>query len=110
VTATPAETETPTPTPETPTAQTPLTITNVLLVGVERDPSRPNGAIAKIQIEFTGGQGPFKFFDENIEQEHNPVDALTACGATLVHTVRVDSADGQTDSQAYYFSPVNCPP
>lgn len=110
MTATPAETDTPTPSPEPPTAETPLNITNVLLVGVERDPSRSNGAIAKIRIEFTGGQAPFKFYDENIEQQDNPVDALTSCGATLVHTVRVDSADGQTDSQAYYFSPVNCPP
>ncbi len=121
VTPTPGHTPTPTSTsklPPTPTqrpvvvpnAGGPLNITNVPLVSVQRDPSRTNGAIAKIKIEFTGGRSPYTYYEEGVRQRGNPVNALTACGATLVHTVRVDSADGQTDSQSYYFDPIVCPP
>ena len=121
-----AETASPTPTgvmTDTPTAtatrpivfvtstpQSPLNIVNIYLEQVIKDDTRPNGAIAKIKIEFSGGKPPYTFYDEGLKQKGNPVDALTSCGATLVHTVRVDSADGQTDSQAYYFSPIICPP
>jgi hypothetical protein len=109
-------TDTPSPTPTqrpliaTSTPQGPLTITNLFVEQVIHDEARPNGAIAKIRIEFTGGKPPFTFYDEGIKQKGNPIEALTSCGATLVHTARVDSADGQTDSQAYYFSPITCPP
>ncbi|MBI3244843.1 MAG: hypothetical protein HYZ49_21400 [Chloroflexi bacterium] len=109
-------TDTPTPTATRPvvfataTPLPPLNITNIFLEQVIKDDTRPNGAIAKIKIEFSGGKPPFTFYDEGLKQKGNPVDALTSCGATLVHTVRVDSADGQTDSQAYYFSPITCPP
>ncbi|MEK7327863.1 MAG: hypothetical protein AAB217_21670 [Chloroflexota bacterium] len=94
----------------TSTPRGPLTITNLFVEQVIRDEARPNGAIAKIRIEFTGGRPPFTFYDEGLKQKGNPIEALTSCGATLVHTARVDSADGQTDSQAYYFSPITCPP
>ena len=94
----------------TATPRGPLTITNLFVEQVIRDDTRPNGAIAKIRIEFTGGRPPFTFYDEGLKQKGNPIEALTSCGATLVHTARVDSADGQTDSQAYYFSPITCPP
>ena len=107
-TATPTATQRPFIASSTP--QGPLTITNIYLEQVLRDDTRPNGAIAKIKIEFSGGKPPYTFYDEGLKQKGNPVDALTSCGATLVHTVRVDSADGQTDSQAYYFSPIICPP
>ncbi len=87
-----------------------LTISAVSLVSVQRDASRPNGAIAKIRIDFNGGKPPYTYYEENVRQSGNPVDALTACGATLIHTVRVDSADGQTASKPYYFASITCPP
>ena len=112
LTDTPSPTATATQRPfiATSTPRGPLTITNLFVEQVIRDDTRPNGAIAKIRIEFTGGRPPFTFYDEGLKQKGNPIDALTSCGATLVHTARVDSADGQTDSQAYYFSPITCPP
>ncbi len=110
LTDTPTATATQRPFIATSTPRGPLTITNLFVEQVIRDEVRPNGAIAKIRIEFTGGRPPYTFYDEGIMQKSNPVDALTSCGATLVHTARVDSADGQTDSQAYYFSPITCPP
>ncbi|MEK7784188.1 MAG: hypothetical protein AAB658_02025 [Chloroflexota bacterium] len=109
-TPTPTATATQRPFIATSTPQGPLTITNLFVEQVIRDEARPNGAIAKIRIEFTGGRPPFTFYDEGLKQKGNPIEALTSCGATLVHTARVDSADGQTDSQAYYFSPITCPP
>ena len=53
----------------------PLVITNVQVINVRRDASRPNGAIATVQISFTGGTGPFSFFDEGAAkpaQAHPP--------------------------------------
>ena len=66
-------------------------------------------SIRKLKYTFTGGLAPYKFFDEGIPQLDNPVQALTECGGTLIHTVRVESADGQGASQTYYFSPIVCP-
>nr|MBI2904780.1 LysM peptidoglycan-binding domain-containing protein [Chloroflexota bacterium] len=102
-TAAPTLTATITPVPA------PLRITAVTLVNVVRDLARPNGAVAYVRVTFTGGLAPYKFFDEGIPQLDNPVQALTECGGTLIHTVRVESADGQGASQTYYFSPIACP-
>ena len=99
----PSETPPPTPVPET------LRITNIVLVNVVRDVARPNGAVAFIRIEFSGGLPPYHYYDENIQQLGNPVQALTDCDGALIHTVRVESADGQTASQNYFFSPIVCP-
>ncbi len=99
----PAAAATPTHTPS------PLRITNITLVQVEPDAARPpNGAVAFVRIEFTGGLPPYTFYDEG-KKFDNPIQANTECGGTVIHTARVDSADGQTASQAYYFSPIICP-
>ena len=105
-TATPTQTETSGPS-RTPTLG-PLTITNVAVIGVRRDSSQPNGAVATVQIFFTGGRGPFSFFDEGQSKPGNPFDVITTCGASLVHTATITSDDGQTASQPY-FATVNCP-
>jgi hypothetical protein len=115
-TMTPTGTPTPTPTPtETETAGPsktptlgPLTITNVSVVAVRRDASQPNGAVATVQVFFTGGRGPFSFFDEGQSKPGNPYEVVTTCGASLVHTATVTSQDGQTASQPY-FAKVDCP-
>jgi len=104
---TPTATETPIPT-DTPVPE-PLRITGVALVNVVLDSSRPNGAIAFVRVEFTGGVPPYTVYDEDIPQFNNPFQALSKCGDTLIHTVRVVSADGQSASQTYYFSPIACP-
>jgi LysM repeat protein len=105
----PAPTETATPIPtETPIPET-LAILHVVLESVERDPSRPNGAVAIIRIEFAGGAPPFTFSDEGVVQPGNPIRVLADCDGALIHTVRLDSADGQVAVKSYYFSPITCP-
>jgi hypothetical protein len=86
----------------------PLVISNVQVINVRRDATQPNGAIATVQIFFGGGRGPFQFFDENLPKPGNPFEVDTTCGASLVHTARVTSADGQSAAQPY-FATVNCP-
>ncbi len=104
---TPTETETPLPT-VTPIPEK-LIIVHVVLESVERDPSRSNGAVAIIRIEFTGGAPPYIFSDEGVLQPENPIRTLAECDGTLIHTVRLDSADGQVAVKSYYFSPITCP-
>ncbi len=93
----------PTPIPES------LQIVNIALHKVARDPSRPSGAIAFVYVEFTGGLPPYLLYHDGVPQPANPIQALTDCDSVLTHTVRVDSADGQTASKPYYFSPITCP-
>jgi LysM repeat protein len=100
---TPTAVPTATPVPE------PLQILNVSLANVVRDGSRPNGAIAFVHISFTGGAAPYTFFDEDLPQPGNPMQILTECDGTLIHTARVASADGQSASETYFFAPIACP-
>ncbi|MBI3241324.1 MAG: LysM peptidoglycan-binding domain-containing protein [Chloroflexi bacterium] len=106
-TPTPTETATLTPT-ETPIPEK-LAITNVVLENVERDESRTNGAIAIIRVEFSGGLPPYAISDEGIIQAGSPMRIPAECDGTLIHTARVDSADGQIAVKSYYFSPITCP-
>ncbi len=100
----PAATSAPTAVPA------PLRITNITIFKVVYDAARPpQGAVVYLKIEFAGGLPPFSFYDEGIRQLDNPIQALTDCGATVIHTARVDSADGQSASKSYYFSPIVCP-
>lgn len=93
-----------------PTALQPLTITNILLVLVERDPTRDNGAIASLQIVYSGGRGPYTIFHDDTLQPENPFKVLTVCHGTLLHTVRLVSGDNQVVTKQYYLWPVDCPP
>jgi hypothetical protein len=81
----------------------------VVVTSVRRDASRDNGALATVQVFVAGGQGPYQFFDEGDSKPGNPFEVATTCGASLVHTASVRSADGQVASKAY-FSNINCPP
>jgi hypothetical protein len=113
-------TETPTPT-LTPTRTyvpvivvrptiAPLEITNVLLIRVERDRVRENGAIVYLQVVYAGGKGPYRIFHDDTLQPENPFQVLTVCDGTIVHTIIVASEDGQSVTQGYYFEHVYCPP
>jgi|GEM_PF-1924480 len=103
------------PTPTTraliprPTPQ-PLDITNVLLIGVERDPTRDGGAIASLQVVYSGGRAPYRIYHDDTEQPENPFKVLTLCDGTIVHTIRLTSGDGQSVTKKYYLSPIKCPP
>jgi hypothetical protein len=88
----------------------PLTITNILLIKVERDETRINGAIASLQIVYSGGRAPYRIFHDDTLQPENPFQVLTVCHGTIVHTVRVTSGDKQTVTKKYYLSPIDCPP
>ncbi|MBI3760661.1 MAG: hypothetical protein HY260_02200 [Chloroflexi bacterium] len=101
---TPTDTETPTPTlgsGSSTTTGSPLTITDVRLIAVRRDATRDNGAIATVEILFTGCAPPYTFADEHQFKPGNPFEVATTCAAGLVHTATVTSADGQADSKPY---------
>jgi murein DD-endopeptidase MepM/ murein hydrolase activator NlpD len=100
-TATTVPTDTPVPSP--------LHVNGVTLVSVQADSSRPNGAIATIYINVSGGNAPYTFYNDGAPQAGNPFPVLTECGGALLHTLRVLSGDGQTVDYPYYYSPVNCP-
>ena len=106
-TRSPAPALTPT---QAPTQSSPhLQITHITLLGITRDSLRPNGAIATVRLEHTGGVPPYNFYDNDILQVGNPFRILTHCGGALIHTIRITSADNQTDSQTFALSPVVCP-
>lgn len=92
-----------------PTPQ-PLLITNVLILGVERDPLRDQGAIVSIQVVYSGGRAPYTIYHDDTEQKNNPFKVLSVCDGTLVHTIRLVSGDKQSVTKKYYFSPIVCPP
>jgi LysM repeat protein len=100
---------TPTSTPTATAIPNPLQINGLTLVSVQRDPDRPNGAIASLFIDFSGGLAPYTIYNDNVPQTSNPIQILTECGGTLIHTLRVLSADGQSVERPYYYSPVVCP-
>jgi hypothetical protein len=109
LTLTPTATRTRRPVFFTPTVA-PLQVTNVLLIRVERNPNKENGAIAYIQVVYAGGRGPYTIFHDDTLQPDNPFQVLTVCNGTVVHTIIVNSADGQSITQGYYFEKVACPP
>ncbi|MBI3764670.1 MAG: SH3 domain-containing protein [Chloroflexi bacterium] len=92
-----------------------------------RDPNRPGGAIATIKVEFDGGVSPFNVISDGTTKLSGVVPTTrletgsgvviatltytetTECAGTIVHTVTVQSADGQAMTQGYYQSPVECP-
>jgi len=88
----------------------PLIITNILLIKVERDETRINGALASLQVVYSGGRAPYRIFHDDTLQPENPFQVLTICHGTLVHTLRVTSGDKQTVTKKYYLSPIDCPP
>jgi len=87
----------------------PLIIGDVSVVGVQNDPSRPNGAIASLYASVSGGVAPYTFYNGNDPQAGNPFQVLTDCNGTLLFTLRVLSGDGQSAKKDIYLSPVNCP-
>lgn len=96
----------------TPTATAipnPLQINSITLISVQTDGSRPNGAIATLFLDFSGGRPPYTLYNDNQPQLGNPFEVLTDCNGTLLHTLRVLSADGQSVEYPYYYSPVICP-
>lgn len=102
-TATDTAIPSPTPIPD------PLQINGVTLVSVQADSSRPNGAIATIFVNISGGSAPYTIYNDNAPQAGNPFPVLTECGGALLHTLRVLSGDGQSVDYPYYYSPINCP-
>jgi len=117
-TLTPVETDTPVPT-ITPTrrpvvaratAVGKLEITNVLLVNVVRNPDQENGAIASVQVVYSGGRGPYTILHDDSLVAGNPFPVLTVCSGTLIHTIKLTSADKQVVTKQYYLTPVVCPP
>lgn len=107
--ATPAATATPAPTPSATPIPAPLQIDGISVYGIQVDPSRPNGAIVSLFVNFSGGAPPYTIYNDKALQLANPFPVLTDCGGTLLHTLRVLSADGQSAEKPFYYGPVTCP-
>lgn len=108
-----APTVTPSPTSRPGSIQSnpqPLAITDVLLVKVSRDPVRENGAMASIQVLYSGGRAPYRIYHDETLQIQNPFLVPAVCNGTLAHTIRLTSGDGQVVSKQYHLSPIECPP
>ncbi len=102
-----------------------LAIREVVFDHAVRDASRPGGAIVTIRIEFTGGAAPFTISSDGQTKASGLTPAtrtegstsvgtllfteLSECGGTMVHSVSVTAANGQSASQGYYVHPVVCP-
>jgi LysM repeat protein len=104
-----AATATATVVPSDTPVPSPLIIGDVSVAGVQNDPSRPNGAIATLYVTVSGGVVPYTFYNGTEPQAGNPFQVLTDCNGTLLFTLRVLSADGQSAKKDIYLSPVNCP-
>jgi hypothetical protein len=103
----------------------PLAIRSVAFSHAVRDPARPGGAIVTMRIEFTGGAAPFAVTSDgqprgsglapatraegNITVGTVTFNEISECGATMVHTVTLSSADGQSATRGYYVGSVTCP-
>jgi SH3-like domain-containing protein len=112
------------PGPAAPTAG-PLVIRQIAFSSAVRDAARAGGATVTMRIEFTGGAAPFTITSDGFPKASGLTPATRAegsltvgtltftevseCSATMVHSVRLISADGQAVSQGYYVSPVVCP-
>lgn len=98
----------PVPIPTVQVTGEPLVINYVKVGKGTRLPDQPNVATVKITVTFSGGLAPYQFYDEGVLMPRNPYVVQAGCGAAVVHTVRIVSADGQTASRAYYGT-VDCP-
>ena len=110
-TATPGRVEpTPTPTSESPVSEGPLGFP----VPTRLDGWTPveGGHRAEIYLQISGGAPPFKvyhdatFMGETQERFFNLT--FVASGCTLVHSITVESADGQSVAHDYYIVPPGC--
>jgi SH3-like domain-containing protein len=102
-----------------------LAIREVVFDHAVRDSSRPGGAVVTIRIDFTGGSGPYGIASDGFQKASGltpstRVDGdttigavvfteLSECGGTMVHTVTLSAASGESVSQGYYVHPVICP-
>lgn len=108
-TATPSPTATPTPTP--PISTGPLDFTRP--TRLDHWHPLPDGKYeCQIILQITGGAPPYTVhhdLDVFTTWETNPALVFTAhgCGA-IVHTIKVESADGQTVIHDYYISAPWC--
>ena len=66
---------------------------------------------ATIIVRISGGTGPFLVqhdVDANLTAEREYALVFLASGCTMVHTIRVDSSDGQSVSHDYYINSPWC--
>jgi SH3-like domain-containing protein len=103
----------------------PLVIRQIAFSHAVRDPARAGGAIVTMRIEFTGGSGPFTISSDGFVKATGLTPAtrpegsavvgsltfteVSECSGTMVHTVTLTAASGQSVTQGYYVSPVVCP-
>jgi hypothetical protein len=115
-------TDTPTVPPVTPTrvrpwptatSSGPLTI-EIYVANCQSAPTavKPAGIIIQISIEARGGNGVYKYFDnEGVQHSSKFIDISWAKGSALIGKVTVTSGDGQTVEKEYFISlaELKCP-
>ena len=110
--------ETITPTDVTPTATKPAPPPpssgplnfSASLVGCRLDPSRKGGIVLTFKIEATGGNGVYRYYDE--DKEVTAVyDRAATKGTAVIISYRVTSSDGQSKETKIFFkaNDFNCP-
>ena len=110
-----AATHTPTVPPVTPmkvrprptaTSSGPLTV-EIYVAGCQSAPTveKPGGVIIATSIEARGGNGVYKYFDnEGVQHSSKFIDIRWAKGSALIGKVTVTSGDGQTVEKEYYIN------
>ena len=102
---------TPSPTPTTPVSTGPLDFPVPATLD-NWQPSSDGGYEATIILRITGGAPPYTVhhdLDVFTAEETNPAIVFKAQGCSaLVHTIQVDSADGQSVKHDYWIQPPWC--
>jgi hypothetical protein len=90
----------------TATSSGPLTI-EIYVAGCQSAPTaaKPAGVIVQISIEAKGGNGVYKYFDnEGVQHSSKFIDISWAKGSALIGKVTVTSGDGQTVEKEYFIT------
>jgi hypothetical protein len=90
----------------TATSSGPLTF-EIYVAGCQSAPTaaKPAGVIIAISIEARGGNGIYKYFDnEGVQHSSKFIDISWAKGSALIGKVTVTSGDGQTVEKEYYIN------
>jgi hypothetical protein len=90
----------------TATSSGPLTF-EIYVAGCQSAPTveKPGGVIIEISIEAKGGNGVYKYFDnEGVQHSSKFIDIRWAKGSALIGKVTVTSGDGQTVEKEYFIS------
>ena len=110
-TQTPTVTQTPKPRLPVTTARSRATIAPPLVISydvveIKRDPG--DQATLTLKVIATGGRGGYLYYHDDIQQPSATFNIPGRCNKPFVHTIKVNSGDGQTVALPYHVSGL-CP-